>query len=40
MNSKSVLVLLAATALAGCNLAPTYVRTVGEVPAALPQGGV
>jgi len=40
MNSKSVLVLLAATALAGCNLAPKYVRPVGEVPAALPAGGV
>jgi multidrug efflux system outer membrane protein len=40
MNSKCVLALLAATALAGCNLAPHYVRPVGEVPAALPQGGV
>lgn len=40
MNSKSVLVLLAATALAGCNLAPKYVRPVGAVPAALPAGGV
>ncbi|MDE0877323.1 MAG: efflux transporter outer membrane subunit [Sphingomonas bacterium] len=26
--------------LAGCNLAPTYVRPVGAVPASLPQGGV
>ena len=40
MNSKRVLGLLAATALAGCNLAPKYVRPVGAVPAALPQGGV
>ena len=32
--------LLGATLLAGCNLAPTYVRPVGAVPAALPQGGV
>ncbi len=32
--------LLASTALAGCNLAPTYVRPVGAVPAALPTGGV
>ncbi|USU05004.1 efflux transporter outer membrane subunit [Sphingomonadaceae bacterium OTU29LAMAA1] len=40
MNSKCVLGLLAATALAGCNLAPKYVRPVGAVPAALPQGGV
>ncbi len=40
MNSKCGLGLLAATALAGCNLAPKYVRPVGAVPAALPQGGV
>jgi multidrug efflux system outer membrane protein len=32
--------LAASTALAGCNLAPTYVRPVGAVPAALPSGGV
>ena len=32
--------LAASTALAGCNLAPTYVRPVGAVPAALPQGGI
>jgi multidrug efflux system outer membrane protein len=32
--------LAAATALAGCNLAPHYVRPAGAVPAALPQGGV
>ena len=30
----------ALAALAGCNLAPHYVRPVGAVPAALPQGGV
>ncbi|MCU6454742.1 efflux transporter outer membrane subunit [Sphingomonas sp. A2-49] len=40
MHSKIVLGLLAATALAGCNLAPKYVRPVGAVPASLPQGGV
>ncbi|WP_171009502.1 efflux transporter outer membrane subunit [Sphingomonas sp. 2SG] len=40
MTSKILLGLLGATALAGCNLAPKYVRPVGEVPAALPQGGV
>ncbi|WP_375429202.1 efflux transporter outer membrane subunit [uncultured Sphingomonas sp.] len=35
------LAALAGTAtLAGCNLAPTYVRPVGAVPATLPQGGV
>lgn len=38
--SKIILGLLGATALAGCNLAPKYVRPVGAVPAALPQGGV
>lgn len=32
--------VLASTALAGCNLAPKYVRPVGAVPASLPQGGV
>ena len=35
-----LLALAAGTALAGCNLAPTYVRPAGAVPAALPQGGV
>ena len=39
--SRSILAVLAlSTALAGCNLAPTYVRPVGAVPAALPSGGV
>ena len=38
---RSLATLLAATtALAGCTLAPTYVRPVGAVPASLPQGGV
>jgi multidrug efflux system outer membrane protein len=40
MNSKIVLGLLGATALVGCNLAPKYVRPLGAVPAALPQGGI
>ncbi len=31
--------LLASAALAGCNLAPGYVRPQGAVPAALPTGG-
>ncbi len=35
-----ILALAASTALAGCNLAPHYVRPLGAVPAALPQGGV
>ena len=39
--SRSILAVLAlSTALAGCNLAPTYVRPVGAVPVALPSGGV
>lgn len=32
--------LAGSTLLAGCNLAPTYVRPVGAVPATLPQGSV
>jgi multidrug efflux system outer membrane protein len=40
LNSKIVLGLLGATVLAGCNLAPKYIRPLGEVPAALPAGGV
>ncbi|WP_309659098.1 MULTISPECIES: efflux transporter outer membrane subunit [unclassified Sphingomonas] len=37
---KMLAALLAATTtLAGCNLAPTYVRPDGAVPATLPQGG-
>ncbi|ATI55119.1 transporter [Sphingomonas melonis TY] len=40
MTRKIVLALLGASALAGCNLAPKYVRPEGAVPAALPQGGV
>jgi multidrug efflux system outer membrane protein len=39
-HSKIILALACATALAGCNLAPKYVRPVGAVPAALPEGGV
>jgi outer membrane protein, multidrug efflux system len=34
------LFLAATTALAGCNLAPKYVRPVGAIPAALPQAGI
>ncbi len=40
MTRKIVLALLGASALAGCNFAPKYVRPEGAVPAALPQGGV
>lgn len=40
LNSRNAATVLVAGALAGCNLAPTYVRPLGEVPAALPQGGV
>ena len=39
IRSRPQLALATAFALAGCNLAPTYVRPVGAVPAALPQGG-
>lgn len=39
-HSKFALALLAATTLAGCNLAPKYVRPVGAVPATLPEGGI
>jgi len=40
IRSKTALALLAASALAGCNLAPKYVRPVGAVPATLPQDGI
>nr|WP_309704019.1 MULTISPECIES: efflux transporter outer membrane subunit [unclassified Sphingomonas] len=40
IHSKFALALLAATTLAGCNLAPKYVRPVGAVPATLPQDGI
>ncbi|HEX8556206.1 MAG TPA: efflux transporter outer membrane subunit [Sphingomonas sp.] len=32
-------ILVAATALSACNLAPDHVRPVGAIPATLPQGG-
>jgi len=40
MNRSLIACLAGATMLAGCNLAPKYVRPIGAVPAALPQGGV
>ncbi|MBB3691913.1 efflux transporter outer membrane subunit [Sphingomonas sp. BK580] len=40
LNSRNASAVLVAVTLAGCNLAPKYVRPIGEVPAALPQGGV
>ena len=40
MNRSIITAALAAsTMLAGCNLAPTYVRPAGAIPATLPQGG-
>lgn len=36
----SLFALAATTMLAGCSLAPTYVRPAGAVPEALPQGGI
>ena len=41
MSSRllSLMALAASTALAGCNLAPAYVRPSSTVPVALPQGG-
>jgi multidrug efflux system outer membrane protein len=39
--TKSLVALLAGTVLlAGCNLAPRYVRPAGAIPVELPQGGV
>ena len=42
MNSRTptLLMLLAATALGGCNMAPRYARPTGAIPATLPDGGV
>jgi multidrug efflux system outer membrane protein len=41
MKRFSLLAVLAGTTLlAGCNLAPKYIRPIGAVPATLPQGGV
>ena len=40
MNRSLIACLAGVTMLAGCNLAPKYVRPIGAVPAALPQGGV
>ncbi|MGH6617745.1 efflux transporter outer membrane subunit [Sphingomonas sp.] len=40
LRSHTLAALAASVALAGCNLAPKYIRPVGAVPAALPQGGV
>ncbi len=41
MFRLSVLAVLAgASMLAGCNMAPTYVRPAGAVPATLPQNGI
>jgi outer membrane protein, multidrug efflux system len=38
-NFRLSIMLMASATLAGCNLAPKYVRPVGAVPAKLPQGG-
>src|SRR3546814_16392566 len=40
MNRSLIACLAGATMLAGCNLAPKYVRPLGASPATLPQGGV
>ncbi len=40
MNRTLIACLAGATMLAGCNLAPKYVRPLGAAPATLPQGGV
>lgn len=37
---RLVTLLVASSALAGCNLAPEYVRPAGAIPASLPQGGI
>jgi multidrug efflux system outer membrane protein len=39
-SPRALPLLLAATALSACNLAPKYERPTGAVPAALPEGGV
>ena len=36
--TRSLLLLTGALTLAGCNMAPTYVRPAAPVPAALPTG--
>lgn len=40
MTKPILALLLSATLLSGCNLAPDHVRPVGAVPATLPEGGV
>src|ERR1044071_6841324 len=40
MKCATTAVLLASVTLAGCDLAPKYVRPLGSVPATLPQGGI
>jgi multidrug efflux system outer membrane protein len=40
MNRSLIACLAGATMLAGCNLAPKYVRPLGAAPATLPEGGV
>lgn len=39
-KTPTLLILLAATALGGCNMAPRYVRPTGAVPVTMPDGGV
>ncbi|RSV21798.1 TolC family protein, partial [Sphingomonas sp. ABOLH] len=39
MTLRSLTLLVATTALAGCNLAPKNVRPEGAIPLTLPQGG-
>jgi multidrug efflux system outer membrane protein len=40
MTKPFLTLLLSATVLSGCNLAPDHVRPKGAVPAALPEGGI
>ncbi|RZM35013.1 MAG: transporter, partial [Sphingomonas sp.] len=40
MNRPLLALLAGTTLLAGCNLAPKYLRPAGAVPATLPAGGV
>ncbi|MBB5716705.1 efflux transporter outer membrane subunit [Sphingomonas aerophila] len=39
-RSMTLVALAGATMLAGCNMAPKYIRSAGAVPADLPQGGI
>ena len=40
MTKPMIALLIGATLLSGCNLAPDYVRPIGAVPVTLPDGGI